>query len=110
MSNYNWVKIGEMLQELIQDNTMDFNEEATYYIMRRYNPELPFSFERYINSYREELGLEFVQRKEVLKKIFMDYDVDTRLKLLNYLLYFFHKRKVNRVKLRELENYLDDNR
>ncbi|WP_319371231.1 hypothetical protein [uncultured Ilyobacter sp.] len=110
MSNYNWVKIGEMMQGLIQDNTIDFNEEATYYIMRRYNPELPFSFDRYIKNYKDELGLDFVQRREVLKKIFMDYDVDMRLKLLNYLFYYFYKRKVNRIKLKELEDYLDDNR
>ncbi|WP_319204431.1 hypothetical protein [uncultured Ilyobacter sp.] len=110
MSNYNWVKIGEMMQKLIEDNTVDFNEEATYCIMRRYNPELPFSFDRYIKTYKDELGIDFVQRKEVLAKIFLNYDVDTRLKLLNYLLYYFHKSKVNRIKLKELENYLDENR
>ncbi len=111
MSNYNWVKIGDMVEGLIQDDPVDFNEEATYHLLRRYKPELPFSFDKYINDYKNELGVDFIKRREALKKIIMEeFDADTKIEFISYVLYYFHKRKLNRKKLRELENYLDENR
>lgn len=110
MSNYNWVEIGEKIQNLFAEDTVDFNEESTYCLMRRYNPELPFSFERYIRLYKEDKGLKFVERREILGSIFMDLDVEKRLEMVNFILYYFHKRKINRRRVNELEDYLDLNR
>jgi|GEM_PF-2688273 len=110
MSNYNWLEIGERIQNLFTEDTLDFNEEATYCLMRRYNPELPFSFERYIKMYKNERNLKFIERRTILGDIFMEMDVDKRLELINFILYYFHKRKLNRRRVMELEDYLDANR
>lgn len=110
MSNYNWVEVMEKMQKLFIEDTVDFNEESTYCLMRRYNPELPFSFERYIKLYKDDKGVRFVERKQILHDVFMDLDVDKRLELVNFILYYFHKRKLNRRRVNELEDYLDLNR
>ncbi len=110
MSNYNWVEVLKKLQNLFAEDVIDFNEDATYCIMRRYNPELPFSFEKYIKLYKKEKNLKFVERRKILGNIFIEFDVEKRLELINFVLYYFHKRKLNRRKLRELEDYLDFNR
>jgi len=110
MSNYNWVEVMEKMQTLFVEDTVDFNEESTYCLMRRYNPELPFSFERYIKLYKSDKGVKFAERKQILNDVFMDLDVDKRLELVNFILYYFHKRKLNRRRVNELEDYLDLNR
>ena len=110
MSNYNWVEIGERVQNLFSEDTIDFNEESTYCLMRRYNPELPFSFERYIKLYKEDRGLKFIERRTILGDIFMNLEVEKRLELINFALYYFHKRKLNRRLVKDLEDYLDLNR
>lgn len=110
MSNYNWVEIGEKMKHLFTEDIIDFNEESTYCIMRRYNPELPFSFEKYIKMYKEEKGVSFVERRTILGDVFMNLEVEKRLELINFILYYFHKRKLNKRKVADLEKYLDDNR
>ena len=110
MSNYNWVEIGEKIQKLFTEDIVDFNEDTTYCIMRRFNPELPFNFERYIKMYKEEKGLTFVERRTILGDVFMNLDVEKRLEMINFILYYFHKKRLNKRWINELEDYLDNNR
>lgn len=110
MGKYNWPKISEMICDLYTEDSSSFSEESQYCLLRRYNPELPFSFERYLKLYKEEYKLKFVERSRVLQDIFMELAEDTRLDIINYVLYYFHKRRLNKRKLIELENYLDENR
>lgn len=110
MSNYNWVEIIEKLQKVFEEDTVDFNEETTYSLLRRYNTRLPFSFNRCIKIYKEENGLTFVERRVVLREIFMNLNDEKRLDLINHMLYYFHKRRLNRKKLNDLEEYLDSHR
>lgn len=110
MLNYNWVEIGEKLQNLFAEDVIDFSGESTYCLLRRYNPKLPFSFDRYIKLYKRDKGLKFVEQREILKDIFMDLDVEKRMDMINAALYYFHKRKVNKRLVNELEEYLDLNR
>ena len=109
MSNYNWIKIVEKLQNLFAENIVDFSGESTYSLLKRYKPELPYSFERYIKLYKKERGLQFIEQREILKDIFMDLEVEKRLEMINFALYYFHKRKVNKRLVNELEDYLDLN-
>ena len=110
MTNENWLEVKEKLHGLFKEATVDFNEESTYCLMRRYKPELPFSFERYIKMYKEERNLNFVERRTILGDIFMALEEEKKMELINFILYSFHKRRVNKRKVIELEEYLDNNR
>ena len=111
MSNYDWEKIESMLEKLIEDEAMKFNEESLYHLLRRYKPQLPFNFNKYITECKECLGVDFIQRRVVIYEILRDeFDEDLKVEFLSYLLYHFHKMKLHLKNLHELENYLDKNK
>lgn len=98
------------MRDLCTEHTTDFNEDSTYCIMRRYNPELPFSFDKYVKVYKKERGLSFIERRVVLDDIFLNLETEKKFSFINFILYYFHKRKLNRKKVLDFEKYLDDNK
>jgi hypothetical protein len=111
MSNIDWKKIGKMVEKIVEDDALEFNEESLYQLMRRYKPELPFHFGKYISECKECIGVDFIKRRDIIDKIFNDeFNEEAKLEFIGYLLYHFHKIKLCPSKLHKLENYLDENR
>lgn len=111
MPNYDWKKIREMLEDVVDDEALQFNVESLYHLLRRFRPDLPFNFNKYIAECKECDGVEFIERQEVVHRIFKnELDEGKKLKFVSYLLHHFHKHQLNPKKLHKLENYLDENR
>ncbi len=107
MKEYNWDKIIRDIQELTDNDIKDFNAVTTYCLLRRYDLTLPYNFKTCIKRYKKKLGVDFIEQKEVLIDIFLELPEDQKVDVLNHMLYYLHKRKVDKFKLTKLEDYLD---
>ncbi len=107
MKKYDWELIIKKILELTDNDTKDFNSITTYSLLRRYDSNLPFSFDTCIKRYKEELNVNFIEHKYINKDIFLNLEESKKLDVLNHILYYLHKRNINKYKLKEIENYLD---
>ncbi|MCS5420215.1 MULTISPECIES: hypothetical protein [Psychrilyobacter] len=105
-----WEKVIDLVQEINKNNFEDFNDNIVYHYFRRFQKELPFSFERHLTNIKKEKNLKFLKRSDVLRGIFSDFSLSTREDVVNDFLYKFHKHNASKRRILKLEEFLDNNR